>query len=71
MSDLSFHLSKALSSGRVDGWKPGSREEILLRLLKKRAAAHRAGLEAQEEQLRGQILWSLPMKRGEDVGADD
>lgn len=71
MSDLSFHLSKALSSGRVAGWKPGTREEILLRLLRKRAAAHRAGLDSQEEQLRGQILWSLPMKRGDDVVSDD
>jgi hypothetical protein len=59
--DLSFHLSKALASGREDGWKPDSREEVLLRLLRKRAAAHRAGLTEQEEVLRDQILWSLPI----------
>ena len=59
--DLSFHLSRALTTGREGGWKPDSREEVLLRLRRKRAAAHRAGLVAQEQALREQILWSLPV----------
>ena len=61
MSDLGFRLSQALSAGRVDRWKPDSRQEVLVRLLRKRAAAHRAGLIEQEAALRDQIRWSLPM----------
>ena len=70
MSDLSFRLSKALSSGREGGWKPVTRAEILLRLLRKRAAAHRAGLTEQEAVLRRQIRWSLPMHRPDQDDAD-
>ena len=71
MSSLSFKLSKALATGRDRGWKPATREEVLLRLLRKRAAAHRAGLMEQEATLRGQILWSLPMRSGEDLVQDN
>ena len=39
-----------------------SRESILARLLEKRAAARRAGLDDQEEKLREQIRWSLPIQ---------
>ena len=66
--DLSFHLGKALADGRAGGWKPESREEVLLRLLRKRAAAHRAGLTDQEAVLREQIAWALPIHRPD---ADD
>ncbi|WP_414900011.1 hypothetical protein ACMT1E_09995 [Sphingomonas flavalba] len=66
--DLSFHLGKALADGRAGGWKPESREEVLLRLLRKRAAAHRAGLSDQEAALRDQIAWALPIQTpGEDA----
>ena len=63
---LSFHLGKALADGRADGWKPESREEVLLRLLRKRAAAHRAGLSEQESALRDQIAWALPIHRPDE-----
>lgn len=71
MSDMSFKFAKALAAGRDGGWKPATREEVLLRLLRKRAAAHRAGLTDQEAVLRGQILWALPMRSGEDVVQDN
>jgi hypothetical protein len=66
MSDLSFRLHKAVSSGRRLQWRPENREEVLARLLVKRADAQRAGLDELEATLRQQILWSLPMRRGED-----
>lgn len=71
MSDLGFRLSQALSAGRVDRWKPDSREEVLARLLRKRAAAHRAGLVEQEAALRDQIRWALPIVDGEVIAPDD
>jgi hypothetical protein len=66
MSRLSFTLSKALARGRRGGGRPGSREEVLARLLMKRAAARRAGLEDLEAQLREQIVWSLPVQKPAD-----
>jgi hypothetical protein len=66
MSNLSFRLHKAVSSGRRFHWRPESREEVLARLLVKRADAQRAGLDELEATLRQQIRWSLPMRRGED-----
>lgn len=66
MPNLSFRLHKAVSSGRQLQWRPASREQVLARLLVKRADAQRAGLEELEATLRQQILWSLPMRRGED-----
>jgi hypothetical protein len=66
MSRLSFTLSKALARGRRGGGRPGSREEVLARLLMKRAAARRAGLEDLEAQLREQIVWSLPVQNPAD-----
>jgi len=70
MSDLSFQLSKALSAGRADGGRPASREEVLRRLLRKRAAAQRAGLTDQEAALRQQILWALPIRGESEVSGD-
>ena len=66
MSRLSFTLSKALARGRSAKGRPSSREEILARLLKKRAAAKRAGLRDLEAQLREQIVWSLPVRNPSD-----
>jgi hypothetical protein len=62
MKSLSFRLSRALAGGRADRGAPDSREAVLERLLRKRAAAHQAGLEDQERLLRNQIIWSLPMR---------
>ena len=62
MKSLSFRLSRALAGGRAEKGAPDSREAVLERLLRKRAAAHRAGLEEQERLLRNQIIWSLPMR---------
>ena len=70
MSNLSFRLHKAVSSGRRVRWRPESREEVLARLLVKRADAQQAGLDELEATLRQQILWSLPMRRGEDDAKD-
>lgn len=60
MAELSFMLSRAVSSGRAGG--PRNRESILAALLRKRAEAHRHGLAEQEQKLREQIRWSLPMR---------
>ena len=40
-----------------------TRETILAGLLRKRAAARRAGADGQEASLREQIRWSLPIAR--------
>lgn len=61
MADLSFKLSRAVALGRGDKGVPKSRSEILRALLRKRAEAHRQGLRAQEQKLRDQITWSLPI----------
>lgn len=66
MTRLSFRLAKAVSDGRADRGRPGSREEILSRLLMKRAVAHRSGLRELEAALRGQIAWALPVRKGEE-----
>lgn len=66
MSGLSGRLAKALSEGRR---KPANREQVLARLLIKRAAAHRAGQIDLEASLRDQIGWSLPVHNG--AVADD
>lgn len=67
MSKLSYRLAKALSDGRAARGRPGSREEVLARLLIKRATAHRAGLRELEAALRGQIAWALPVQKGGEV----
>ena len=61
MANLSFKLSRAVALGRSDKGVPGSRAQILLGLLCKRAEAHRLGLDAQEQRLRDQIIWALPL----------
>jgi len=65
MADLSFKLSRALALGRGDKGVPKSRSEILRALLRKRAEAHRQGLRGQEQRLRDQITWSLPINEAE------
>lgn len=65
MTNLSFKLSRAINKGREDKGVPKSRAEILLALLRKRAEAHRQGLGEQEQQLRAQIKWSLPIQNGD------
>jgi hypothetical protein len=70
MSRLSYRLAKAVSDGRAERGRPSSREEILSRLLMKRATAHRAGLRELEAALRGQIAWALPVRKGEQVSGE-
>jgi hypothetical protein len=65
MTPLSFTLSRALDRGRAEKGVPRSRAEILAALLRKRAEAHRQGLRDQEEKLRDQIRWALPIHAGE------
>jgi hypothetical protein len=65
MSLLSYRLARAVSDSRAARGRPSSREEILSRLLMKRAMAHRAGLRELEAPLRGQISWALPVRKGE------
>jgi hypothetical protein len=66
MSRLSNRLFKALSDGRTLKWRPASREQVLARLLVKRAEAQQAGLSDLESSLRRQIAWSLPMRHVEE-----
>ena len=63
MADLSFKLSRALANGRADKGVPKNRAEVLLALLRKRAAAHRLGQREQEKRLRDQITWALPIEK--------
>jgi len=67
---LSFRLSQAVSSGRASKAAPESREVVLERLLRKRAAAFRAGLDDQEQMLRDQIRWSLPIDRDPEAESE-
>jgi hypothetical protein len=60
MSSLSFKLSAALARGRQP--RVLTREQILVDLLNKRAAARRAGLAELEVKLREQIRWALPLR---------
>lgn len=66
MSDLSFILSRTVARGRADKGVPKTRAEILLALLRKRAEAHRHGLDDQERRLREQITWALPIEEPAD-----
>ena len=66
MTDLSFQLSRALNKGRADRGVPKNRETILVGLLNKRAEAHRQGLVDQEQLLREQIRWALPVIEPEE-----
>ena len=67
MTSLSFTLAKAVQSGRDPALRARTREAVLLSLLQKRGAAHRAGMARQEQLLRDQILWALPVRRGNNV----
>ena len=71
MSDMTFRLARAAASGRAHPWRPASREEVLAKLLVKRAMAHRAGLGELEAKLRGQIVWALPVRRGENAACSE
>lgn len=64
MTMLSLKLSKALAKGRAAPARPQSREELLVTLLRKRAAAHNIGAEDLEIMLRDQIRWALPIHSG-------
>ncbi len=70
-TDLSFRLSRAVANGRKHRGRPASRETVLLRLLEKRAAAHRAGLMDLEQIMRDQIEWALPMVDSDTVMPED
>ena len=70
MKRLSFRLSQAVAGGRAARAAPESRGVVLERLLRKRAAAYQAGLEDQEQMLRDQILWSLPIERDQEIEDD-
>ena len=69
MSSLS-RLTKALSDSRKIRWRPHNREQVLARLLVKRAEAQQAGLDSLEMQLRQQIRWSLPMHHPEEAATE-
>ena len=64
MTWLSYKLSTALAKGRRP--RPVTREQILVDLLNKRAAAKQAGLAELERTLREQIRWALPLRRTRD-----
>lgn len=71
MSRLSSRFAKALAEGRTLRFRPQSREQILARLLVKRAEAQQAGLDTLESSLRQQIRWSLPMHRFDDEPGEE
>jgi hypothetical protein len=64
MTMLSLKLSRALAQGRAAPEHPKSRADLLVTLLRKRAAAHNAGAHDLEALLRDQIRWALPIERG-------
>ena len=66
MSKSSFRLSKAIAGGRARQGAPTSRVAVLARLLRKRAAARMAGQDEEEQKIRNQILWALPIERPAD-----
>ena len=71
---LAARLAKALTDSRSLRWRPETREEVLARLLVKRAEAQAAGLNGLEVQLRQQIRWALPMHKLDEAAmgsADD
>ena len=70
MANLSFMLSRAVAGGRAERGVPWSRAEILAALLRKRAEAHRQGLDDQERKLRDQIKWALPIHPAEDPASE-
>lgn len=59
---LSARLSRALRQGRA-ARAPDTRANLLLSLLRKRAAAQNMGDEQLEALLRDQIRWALPVDR--------
>ena len=63
VTKLSLQLSRALERGRVQPAAPPTRADLLLSLLRKRAAAHNVGSRELEALLRDQIRWALPMIR--------
>jgi hypothetical protein len=65
MTWLSYKLSAALSQGRQA--RRLTREQILVDLLNKRAAARQAGLADLEGKLREQIRWALPLRRADEA----
>jgi hypothetical protein len=67
---LAARLAKALTDSRSLRWKPENREEVLARLLVKRAEAKAAGLDKLEADLRQQIRWALPMHKVRDIATD-
>jgi hypothetical protein len=69
MTWLSYKLSAALAKGRQS--RRVTREQILVDLLNKRAAARRAGLRDLERSLREQIRWALPLRRADEADAPD
>jgi hypothetical protein len=71
MTRMSYRLAKAVSDGRAERGRPSSREEVLSRLLMKRAMAHRSGLSELEAALRGQIAWALPVRKGDADARQD
>ncbi len=64
---LAARLAKALTESRSLRWRPENREEVLARLLVKRAEAKAAGLDGLEANLRQQIRWALPMHNPSDA----
>ena len=61
MTLLSLRFSRALAKGRAARPEPVSRADLLVVLLRKRAAAHNAGAGDLEALLTDQIRWALPM----------
>lgn len=70
MTKLSLQLSRALARGRAEPLPPPSRADLLVTLLRKRAAAHNVGADDLEKLLRDQIRWALPIEREPELAND-
>lgn len=70
MTMLSLRFAQTLQRGRAEPAPPPTRADLLLTLLRKRAAAHNVGADDLEAMLRDQIRWALPMRRGEEALVD-
>lgn len=68
---LSLKFARALSGGRASPPPADTRANLLVTLLRKRAAAHNVGDKDLEAMLRDQIRWALPIERDPEASLAD
>ena len=70
MTMLSLKFARTIQRGRAEAAPPPTRANLLVILLRKRAAAHNVGADDLELMLRDQIRWSLPMQKVIEPGIE-